>query len=87
MHNISSLDLFLVMLSLFPCLIFIFHFANSNVNIQNRTENVNMDEDPSGWRPYHTFVHTLREKFAKVEGFQGTAKVELGFMVELVFIE
>ncbi|KAK9945465.1 hypothetical protein M0R45_010980 [Rubus argutus] len=42
----------------------------TNVNIQNRTENVNMDEDPSGWRPYHTFVHTLREKFAKVEGFQ-----------------
>nr|XP_011458653.1 PREDICTED: sister-chromatid cohesion protein 3 isoform X2 [Fragaria vesca subsp. vesca] len=38
-----------------------------NVNIQKRTENVNMDEDPSGWRPYHTFVQTLREKFAKIE--------------------
>ncbi|KAM5573755.1 hypothetical protein ABKV19_013347 [Rosa sericea] len=41
-----------------------------NVNIQNRTENVNMDEDPSGWRPYHTFVQTLREKFAEIEGIQ-----------------
>ncbi|XP_050365973.1 sister-chromatid cohesion protein 3 [Argentina anserina] len=57
----------------------VFHFVSKlstpdileiNVNIQNRPENVNMDEDPSGWRPYHTFVQTLREKFAKIEGVQ-----------------
>ncbi|KAK9281795.1 hypothetical protein L1049_004701 [Liquidambar formosana] len=25
-------------------------------DVQKRTENVNTDEDPSGWRPYYTFV-------------------------------
>lgn len=40
-----------------------------------------MDEDPSGWRPYHTFVQTLREKFAKIEGMQGTA--EVGFCIAI----
>ncbi|XP_059437429.1 sister-chromatid cohesion protein 3 [Corylus avellana] len=39
-------------------------------DVQKRTENVNTDEDPSGWRPYHMFVDTLREKYAKNEGFQ-----------------
>ncbi|XP_042517338.1 sister-chromatid cohesion protein 3 [Macadamia integrifolia] len=39
-------------------------------DVQKRTENVNTDEDPSGWRPYYTFVDTLREKYAKNEGFQ-----------------
>uniref|UniRef100_A0A5B7CBP1 Putative sister-chromatid cohesion protein 3 isoform X2 n=1 Tax=Davidia involucrata TaxID=16924 RepID=A0A5B7CBP1_DAVIN len=39
-------------------------------DVQKRTENVNTDEDPSGWRPYFTFVDSLREKYAKNEGFQ-----------------
>eukprot|EP00262_Sarcandra_glabra_P011640 TRINITY_DN2834_c0_g2_i1.p1 TRINITY_DN2834_c0_g2~~TRINITY_DN2834_c0_g2_i1.p1 ORF type:complete len:207 (-),score=51.33 TRINITY_DN2834_c0_g2_i1:171-701(-) len=38
--------------------------------VQKRSENVNTDEDPSGWRPYFTFVDHLREKYAKNEGFQ-----------------
>ncbi|CAK7348957.1 unnamed protein product [Dovyalis caffra] len=37
-------------------------------DVQSRTENVNTDEDPSGWRPYHTFVDSLREKYVKNEG-------------------
>ncbi|KAJ4829530.1 hypothetical protein Tsubulata_035680 [Turnera subulata] len=36
--------------------------------VQSQTENVNTDENPSGWRPYHTFVDTLREKYARNEG-------------------
>ncbi|XP_077232423.1 sister-chromatid cohesion protein 3 [Tasmannia lanceolata] len=39
-------------------------------DVQKRSENVNTDEDPSGWRPYYTFVDHLREKCAKNEGFQ-----------------
>ncbi|KAB1203030.1 Sister-chromatid cohesion protein 3 [Morella rubra] len=39
-------------------------------DVQKRTENVNTDEDPSGWRPYHTFVDSLREKYAKNEDIQ-----------------
>ncbi|XP_058083552.1 sister-chromatid cohesion protein 3 [Magnolia sinica] len=39
-------------------------------DVQKRSENVNTDEDPSGWRPYYTFVEHLREKYAKNEGFQ-----------------
>ncbi|XP_038879338.1 sister-chromatid cohesion protein 3 [Benincasa hispida] len=39
-------------------------------DVQNRTENINTDEDPSGWRPYHTFVDSLREKYAKSDGLQ-----------------
>ncbi|KAJ9187713.1 hypothetical protein P3X46_003137 [Hevea brasiliensis] len=46
-------------------------------DVQSRIENVNTDEDPSGWRPYYTFVDNLREKYAKNEGFpdekEGTA--------------
>ncbi|XP_050237428.1 sister-chromatid cohesion protein 3 [Mercurialis annua] len=37
-------------------------------DVQSRTENVNTDEDPSGWRPYFTFVDSLQEKYAKNEG-------------------
>ncbi|XP_022155696.1 sister-chromatid cohesion protein 3 isoform X2 [Momordica charantia] len=39
-------------------------------DVQKRTENINTDEDPSGWRPYHTFVDRLREKYAKSDGLQ-----------------
>ncbi|KAJ7977482.1 sister-chromatid cohesion protein 3 [Quillaja saponaria] len=39
-------------------------------DVQKRTENVDTDEDPSGWRSYHTFVDSLREKYAKSEAFQ-----------------
>lgn len=41
-------------------------------DVQKRTENVNQEENPSGWRPYNTFVQSLREKYAKNEGFQGS---------------
>lgn len=37
-------------------------------DVEKRTENVNTDEDPSGWRPYYTFIDSLREKYAKNEG-------------------
>ncbi|KAK1561092.1 hypothetical protein Q3G72_034335 [Acer saccharum] len=36
-------------------------------DVQKRTENINTDEDPSGWRPYNSFVESLREKYAKNE--------------------
>ncbi|KAK7337377.1 hypothetical protein VNO77_17946 [Canavalia gladiata] len=39
-------------------------------DVQQRTENVNTEENPSGWRPYYTFIDSLREKYAKNEGFQ-----------------
>ncbi|XWS76479.1 hypothetical protein CRYUN_Cryun01aG0179800 [Craigia yunnanensis] len=39
-------------------------------DVQKRTENVNTDEDPSGWRPYNTFYDSLQEKCAKNEGIQ-----------------
>ncbi|KAM7521536.1 hypothetical protein LguiA_011438 [Lonicera macranthoides] len=39
-------------------------------NVQKRTENVNTEEDPSGWRPYYSFVDGLKEKCAKNEGLQ-----------------
>ncbi|GAB4829713.1 peptidyl-prolyl cis-trans isomerase precursor [Ancistrocladus abbreviatus] len=37
-------------------------------DIQGRTENINTDEDPSGWRPYFEFVNFMHEKYAKNEG-------------------
>ncbi|KAK4747258.1 hypothetical protein SAY87_026295 [Trapa incisa] len=40
-------------------------------NVQRRTGNVNTDENPSGWRPYNTFVDTLHEKCLKIEGLPG----------------
>lgn len=49
-----------------------FYFACSLKDVQIRTDNVNMDEDPSGWRPFKSFVETLREKYTKNEGIQGT---------------
>ncbi|WOL10689.1 hypothetical protein Cni_G19448 [Canna indica] len=39
-------------------------------DVQKRSENVNMDEDPSGWRPYSEFVKYL-QKCAKND-LQGT---------------
>ncbi|EOX94906.1 Sister-chromatid cohesion protein 3 [Theobroma cacao] len=39
-------------------------------DVQKRTEYVNTDEDPSGWRPYNTFYDSLQEKCAKNEGIQ-----------------
>ncbi|KAK6141303.1 hypothetical protein DH2020_024939 [Rehmannia glutinosa] len=45
--------------------------------IERRTENEKTDEDPSGWRPYHTFLDTLRQKYLKNEagkdGQEGTS--------------
>jgi len=40
-------------------------------DVQQRAQNVNTEENPSGWRPFHTFIAYLREKCAKNEGFQG----------------
>ncbi|GLU07467.1 hypothetical protein SLE2022_244240 [Rubroshorea leprosula] len=40
------------------------------MDVQKRTENVNTDEDPSGWRPYLTFYDSLQEKYARNEGLQ-----------------
>lgn len=37
-------------------------------DVQNRTESVNTEENPSGWRPYHVFLEILHEKYAKNEG-------------------
>ncbi|KAL2540559.1 Sister-chromatid cohesion protein 3 [Abeliophyllum distichum] len=38
--------------------------------VEKRTENVKTDQDPSGWRPYHVFLESLHEKYAKNEGLQ-----------------
>lgn len=40
---------------------------------------MNTDEDPSGWRPYYTFVDHLREKYAKNEVLQGMSESPLSF--------
>ncbi|RZC53339.1 hypothetical protein C5167_012201 [Papaver somniferum] len=52
---------------------FVYRLPTSDIleivkDVQKRTENVNTDEDPSGWRPYVTFVDHLREKYAKNAG-------------------
>lgn len=39
--------------------------------MQGRAGNINTDEDPSGWRPYFSFLEILQEKYAKNEGFAG----------------
>lgn len=39
-------------------------------DVQRRAENVNQHENPSGWRPYHTFIEQLHEKYAKNEFMQ-----------------
>ena len=53
-------------------------------DVQKRTENVNTDEDPSGWRPYYTFIDTLCEKYAKNEGLPGNLK--LPFLISYLII-
>lgn len=52
-----------------PNICFQFHRLE---DVKRRSVNVNTDEDPSGWRPYFTFVNQLREKYAKNEMFPGT---------------
>ncbi|OMO77828.1 Armadillo-like helical [Corchorus capsularis] len=51
-------------------------------DVQKWTENVDTDEDPSGWRPYNKFYDILQEKCAKNEGVQdekeGTAAKRRG---------
>nr|GFB47319.1 sister-chromatid cohesion protein 3 [Tanacetum cinerariifolium] len=42
-------------------------------NLQDRTRNMNTDEDPSSWRPYLTFVDTLPEKSLKKDEREGTS--------------
>lgn len=54
-----------------------FTFACSLKDVQKRTENVNTDEDPSGWRPYNSFVEILRDKYAKNEGNPGTLPLQI----------
>lgn len=53
------------------CVVLLNLFANSLKDVQKRSENVNIDEDPSGWRPYSTFVEYLQEKCVKLD-LQGT---------------
>lgn len=50
-------------------------------NVEKRIENVNTDEDPSGWRPYFAFVDTLRDKYSKNEGVQGIVILPLGSLL------
>ena len=47
-------------------------FASSLKDVEKRSENVNTDEDPSGWRPYYNFVEHLHEKYVKNDALQGT---------------
>lgn len=60
-------------------------FACSLKDVQSRTVNVNTDEDPSGWRPYYTFVENLREKYAKNEGLPGNTAVHFLYDWNLIF--
>ncbi|KAL5060472.1 hypothetical protein RYX36_032076 [Vicia faba] len=46
-------------------------------DVERRTENVNKDENPSGWRPYCTFIEALREKCAKNDVFQDEKEVSV----------
>lgn len=39
-------------------------------DVEKRSEHVNTDEDPSGWRPYYTFVDHLHEKYVKNDALQ-----------------
>ncbi|XP_052211559.1 sister-chromatid cohesion protein 3 [Diospyros lotus] len=39
-------------------------------DVKKRTENVDTEVDPSGWRPYYTFLDNLNEKYARNEVFQ-----------------
>ncbi|XVF32673.1 hypothetical protein REPUB_Repub17cG0102900 [Reevesia pubescens] len=47
-------------------------------DVQKRTENVNTDEDPSGWHPYKSFYDSLHEKCAKNEGIQDEKEGTIG---------
>ncbi|CAI9107978.1 OLC1v1007477C1 [Oldenlandia corymbosa var. corymbosa] len=38
--------------------------------VQKKTDNIDTDEDPSGWHPYHAFVDTLNEKYARNDDLQ-----------------
>lgn len=51
-------------------------------DVQKRTENVNAEEDPSGWRPYNTFYESLLEKCAKNEGIQGTSELHFNHSLD-----
>ncbi|RZC93867.1 hypothetical protein C5167_016561 [Papaver somniferum] len=58
---------------------FVYRLPTSDIleivkDVQKRTENVNTDEDPSGWRPYVTFVDHLREKYAKNAGLNESSE-------------
>lgn len=44
---------------------------NSLKDVEERSETFNTDEDPSGWRPYYTFIERLREKYAVNDIAQG----------------
>ncbi|KAL5701477.1 peptidyl-prolyl cis-trans isomerase precursor [Ranunculus cassubicifolius] len=65
-RNLSFLDIVLPFVSKLPTP----DIVDILKEVQRRTENVNTDEDPSGWRPYYTFVDYLRDKYAKNDGLQ-----------------
>ena len=56
-------------------------------DVEKRTENVNTDEDPSGWRPYFAFVDTLREKYDKDEALQGIPMIALWVFSAVLLLE
>ncbi|XP_008812653.1 sister-chromatid cohesion protein 3 [Phoenix dactylifera] len=47
-------------------------------DVEKRSENVNTDEDPSGWRPYFTFVEHLHEKYVKNDALQDEKEGKAG---------
>jgi hypothetical protein len=50
-------------------------------DVEKRIENLNTDEDPSGWRPYYAFVDALHAKYTKNEGLQGTRVLSLSSLL------
>lgn len=59
---------------------FFFKIAISLKDVQKRTENVDTDIDPSGWRPFYTFKDSLQEKYSKNEDLQGNSVLQLQYM-------
>lgn len=67
---------------------------NSLKDVEERSETFNTDEDPSGWRPYYTFIERLREKYALNDVVQGKdtylnqdyAKIVIKFLADSQFL-
>lgn len=60
---------------IYQCHVLIPYFVLHVISLKyakKMSNGINTDEDPSSWRPYHTFVDHLIEKYAKNELNQGT---------------